>query len=349
MKTWSVYGKITGPALPTSQVRIGDAIVGPPSAGFSVPDPGALNLEWHGDVTSYAAHGPRMEIRTDCWVLFENLSLPTMEAAIEHVESVAVPRLVGALSHRSLGAPYRISIVGAGDGEHNYSDGAIIHSAFYEKTALSTEWVTYAHFRAACIGSNDHLSLASELFHRGIRCQDLAAGRLTLAASVLAFYQVLEACARIPPWTPPLSYEQDRARILTTAKANLNRKSTPAKQATTIQTAAVELNRLDNRYGDHRILHAAEHYGLDKAWRSRARDLGKLRNRSLGHASKLASTEDLRRWEVANEQSSESAAAVAATILDAAIDYVGGSGLNHPADSAPETPPQPPAPNDKHP
>lgn len=214
-----------------------------------------------------------MDIRSDCWVAFENVSASTVDEAIERVESQMVPRLVGALSHRNLGAPYRIHIVGASDGKESFGDSRIVMTVSYEKTPLPDDWAAYANFRASCIDSNRHLTLAAELFHRGIRYQDLVSGRLTLAASVLAFYQTLEACARIPEWSPPTTYETERTRILSTAKTELDRKSTPKKQAQAIQKAATDLNRLENKYGDQRIFQAAESFGLDADWRRQARDL----------------------------------------------------------------------------
>lgn len=324
-ETWSVYGKVAGPALPTHRVRIGNAIVGPPPAGFSLFQPSAPTIEWQADLTVVTATGPHMDIRSDCWVAFENLSASTVDEAIERVETEMVPRLVGALSHRNLGAPYRIHIVGASDGKESFGDSRIVMTVSYEKTPLPDDWAAYANFRASCITSNRHLTVAAELFHRGIRYQDLVAGRLTLAASVLAFYQTLEACARIPEWSPPTTYEAERAQILGRTKTELDRKSTPKKQALAVQKAATDLNRLENKYGDQRIFQAAESFGLDADWRRQARDLGKLRNKSLGHASSLAAWSDLLHWEGTGEQTPESAAAVASRMLDAAIDFVAGA------------------------
>jgi hypothetical protein len=324
---WRVWARITGPRLPFSRVKIGRAWVGPIADGSYRPSgPTPPTLSWSGaDYNYFSATAPQISVVSDCWIVVEGVDASDNFRAMRAVEAADIPLIVAALSAGSSGTAYRVQMVGADDGRDGLSDSPTVTTSASEKDELPETEIDKAKKRVAVLDDNKDLRTAATVFYRGLRYADFVAGPITSAASVLAFYQVLEACARVVPWTPAPDYDKQRAAILHTLRDQLASKSLVNKQATAVSQANDKLSRLDAKYMSLRIEHAANELALGKGWIERERDLGKFRNSRLGHASELPPDEQLSEWVNVNVAEPLSAYALASAMLDVAIKYVMGT------------------------
>jgi hypothetical protein len=319
---WRVWARIAGPRLPLSDVRIGRAMIGPGPKGYRPPGETVPSLSWaEEDLNFYSAVAPRMSVTSDCWIVIEGVVAADSWQAIAAVEEADVPLIVTALSAGSSENAYRVEMVGADDGADGYGISPVVATLANDKVGLTDAEIANTKARVTVLTNNRDLKTASGLLYRGLRYSDFSAGPISMAASILAFYQVIEACARLVPWVPADDYDEQRAVILATLRHQLDAKALVKKQADAVTTASNGLSRLDARFSSLRIEHAASELGLSQEWISRQRDLGKFRNSRLGHASELPSATQMSGW-VANVAEPASAYALASTMLAASIEYI---------------------------
>lgn len=322
---WRVWARITGPALPTSPVQIGRALVGPVSGKYRPPEPPPPPVNGPVGSTYFVARGAELEVTSECWVLVHGVEADRDDRAIEQVADGVIPNLLAALSAGYAEYPYRIEMVGADNGVEGFGYSAVSSMAFFDVAELSPQRAAEADARSRAISGHPDLVLAADLLARGLQYLDLGAVRLSHAAAVLSFYQVLEACSRVVPWDRPDTFDGDCNRVISELESALKAKKTRQKRVTAVKHAAVALDRLDAKYTSLRIEHAANTFGLGKGWLNRARALGKFRNAHLGHANELPSWEQLQEWTRVEAEATTSAFAIASSMLAGAIIYVQGS------------------------
>ncbi len=318
-KSWRVWARLTGPDLPLTDVTIGRALVGPGPKGYRPTGPPTSPvLNWNSDLTYFAASAPTMRVVSDCWVVISDVVATSSDKAIDQVASDDVPYIVAALSAGGTKNPYRVQLWGADDGSTGESPSGVVKTAAFPKDALAPERLEEVRQILEAIKSDSKLSVAAEVFYRGVQYGDYAAGSPTAASAVLAFYQVLEACAATVESVPPDDFEAQREAIAGSLRTALNKKSTAKKQAAAIRAANDALNRLDLKYASLRIENAASVFGLDSDWIDRSRDLGKFRNTKLGHPNSLPALSEFGKWE-RDTGDKMGAYGLASTMLRAAI------------------------------
>jgi len=227
--------------------------------------------------------------------------------------------VVAALSAGSENVGYRIQMIGADDGTAGQTVGATTSSTEFLLAELTPDELEVARSRLAMMENKKDLAVAATQFDRGLRLSDMNAGELTTSAAILAFFQVLEACSRLVPWTLPEDYDEQRAAILGTLRKELDAKTLVKKQAEAVGKANGALARLDARHISLRIEHAAKELGLNQHWIERERELGKLRNSRLGHASNPATLAQMAEWARLDVAEPLSAYGLASTMLAAAF------------------------------
>ncbi len=316
--TWRVWARITGPKLPAEAVWIGAARVGPAPGEYRPPSPVQLNVKWaDGEQSEYTTTSPRVAVTSDCWIIVEGVEARDNWAAISQVEEREIPAVVAALSAGRPEGAYRVELVGADNGAEGFGVSPTVSTTALPKSNLGSYEVIEAKTRMALLLDHPSLTTAAELLYRGIRYSDMVAGPLSSAAAILAFYQVVESLATLIPWTPAEDYEVQRAQVVKVLRDKLARLGAVKKQAAAIEEARNNLARLDARFGSLRIEHAAETFGINEAWIIRARELGKLRNRSLGHAARLPSVAVLAEWDRVDGTEPFSAYGLASVMLAA--------------------------------
>lgn len=317
-----MWARITGPALPASQVQIGRALVGPVSGTYRPPEPPPPPVSGPSGSTFFVARGAELEVTSECWAIVHGVEADSDDRAIAHVADEVIPNLLAALSAGYTAYPYRIELVGADNGVEGFGYSAVSSMAFFDAMELSAQRAAEADARSRVISGHPDLALAADLLARGLQYLDLGAVRLSHAAAVLSFYQVLEACSRIVPWDRPETFDADCSRVIRELESALKAKKTRQKRVTAVKHAAVALDRLDAKYTSLRTEHAAATFGLSRDWVDRARALGKFRNTHLGHANELPSWEQLQEWTRVEAEATTSAFAIASTMLGAAIIHV---------------------------
>lgn len=318
---WRVWGRVLGPALPKERVRFGNVVIGPKPKGVNIPKPSAPTLTAETDVNYRTSTAPQLHIESDCWLMVDGIEANSADEAIAYAATAEVPSLMVALSHQDLVHPYITEIVGADDGATTVGDSAIVSIQQFAKDELPIEWVEFASSRKQIIESNPQLLSASNRYYAGLTYEIMTAGPLVQASSLLAYFQVLEACSIIPPWSKPDSFEEDRAKILSQVTFELGTKTNDNKRAQAVQSAVNKLNQLENKYLSLRIKHAADAFGLGKAWVNRAQEFGKLRNQRLGHAGSPPTEEIMRSW-IGSNNTKQTASELAREMIDAAVSYV---------------------------
>lgn len=318
--SWRVWARVTGPQLPLSDYRIGNATFGPGPAGYRPPGPSAAPVLKHPKgTTSFSATAPSMKIDSDCWIVVTDVRAPTADAAVAKARAETIVPLVAALSAGNLNSPYRAVIWGTDDGHEGSSYTGVVKTAMYSIEDLDSARLSEARSRVELARANKHLGIASELFYRGVEYSDFTAGAATEASSLLSFYQVLEACAQVVKWVLPEDYEDECNLIARELAKSLARKSLVKNTNKAIHAASDSLKRLDARFVNQRIEHAALTFGLDRRWINRAHDLGKFRNSRLSHPSNLPSLTEMSQW--GQHKGEESAYALASSMLAAAFRY----------------------------
>ncbi len=296
-------------------------MVGPGPAGYRpVGPPSGPQLKPVADSTYFTAASPALRVVSDCWVIVPGVRATRSDLAIRKAVAEEIVPLIAALSAGERRNPHRVQVWGVDDGKQGSSFSEAVKIAYYAKEDLPAEKLAVAQARVASLHKNSKLAVASEIFYRGVEYSDFAAGPLTSASSILAFYQVLEACADVVPWMTPADYDEKSAAIAATLKKTLEGKALAKKKAKAIRASNDALNRLDAKYTSLRIEHTASTFGLEKHWIERSRELGKFRNSRLSHPSALPSPSEMNEWEAQNNE--WSAYALASTILAAAFHYV---------------------------
>lgn len=320
-RTWRVWARITGPQLPLADVRIGNAILGPGPAGYRPPaPPTAPTLNMVADATFFVATAPTMRVVSDCWVVVADVQAARSDEAIRKASAEEILPLVAALSAGETKNPYRVQTWGVDDGKQGSSLGDPAKTTAFHKEDLDPAKLAEVRARVTLLHTNTRLAVASEVFCRGVQYSDFVAGPPTAASAILAYYQVLEACAGVVPWVQPPDYDNKNAAIAAKLKAALESKTLSKKKAAAIRAASGELDRLDAKYVSLRIEHAAAIFGLEKRWIERSRELGKFRNNKLGHANSLPLPRELSEWE--DDGKEGSAYALASIMLAAAFKYI---------------------------
>ena len=294
---WRVWGRITGPHLPVSRVQIGRATVGPlPVSSYRPPEPVALNVSIPDAISSFVTFAPTIKVESECWILVEGVVASRADYAMERARAEDIAMVVAALSAGSKEAAYRVQVVSADDGTTGQTLSATSSSTEFLRAELTAAELVTARSRMALMEDREDLAVAARQFDRGLRLSDLTAGELTTSAAILAFFQVLEACSRLVPWSRPDDYDDQRAAILATLRNELDAKALIKKKAGAVDKASNALARLDAKYMSLRIEHGAKELGLDQHWIERERELGRFRNSRLGHASNPATLLQMAEW-----------------------------------------------------
>ena len=228
-----------------------------------------------------------------------------------------LPPLMVAFSNPNFPQPARIELVGADDFQEPYVWSRIMRVTLYNPTlGISVERVGELADIVQTIAANKNLKLASELYSRSVEYLDMTAGSPSIAACVLAAYQVLETCSRIVPITPDDMSEDKTEAIWKALRDKLSSKSQTRKKITAIQQAANDIKRLQQKHMGLQIEHAARAFGLDQEWINKVRALGKTRNSMLAHPRSLADLD-------ANDDSVDAqvAISIALGMLNKAITY----------------------------
>lgn len=259
------------------------------------------------------------EVDSDCWLIAEVPATDPDSAFRRAIEDV-LPRVVSVLSLAVPLAPYRIQVLGAQGPTGAYTYSTYKAVLYYGEDVLSEDDAQVASARLDACGDNEHLANALHAFGRGIDLLGQYGGTTTTSAAVLAFFQVLESCAMVVRWDPPADYGVRQQEILRTARDALNSRRGERRQEAAIHTASDALKRLDARFTDFRIVHAARAFGLAETWIHRAKELGRFRSQRLGHGSTPPSMKELELW-APSGPSEDSAFSVSAAMLRAATDY----------------------------
>jgi hypothetical protein len=323
---WQAWGKIVGPRLPETTLVVGNITIGPLPPGNYPSTLPLADPKPQTDLPYFVATAPRMHVTSPCWLIVHGIEADSSDAAARIAQTEAIPVITGLLSAGNTEQPYRVQFFGVQDeplqhGADSFSD--IQSLVLFETTPLSLSDANDILVTARnVVTANEHLLSATHAFSRGVTQSDNGGSAQPLAASVLAFYQVLEACAQVVPWEPAPDLEEQHARIARSLRDTLNSSKATRKKRAAIGEASRSLDRLDARYTTVRVDHAAQTFNLPKSWTNRARDLAKFRNTRLGHAGRAPSIEELMSWHHGSPAVTTSAYAIASTMLGAAIDYV---------------------------
>lgn len=322
--SWRVWARITGPSLPATPLRLGNSVVGPAPTGYRPPNvPPPLSLAWpENEFNYFTATAPQLIVSSHCWIIVEGVGGVNEDAAKIWVEENEIPAIVAALSAGQGGQAYRVQIVGADNGNDGYAVSPVIATVGQPNAELEPAELQHAKERVTLTLANKTLATATKLFYRGLRYEDLTAGALSMAASTLAFYQTIEACAKLVAWAPAEDYDKQRAEVVARLRKALGAHTATKKQASAVRTANTALDRLDARFVSLRIEHAARVLDLGAEWVNRERELGKLRNNRLGHPSELPAISELAGWTRTDVDQSLSAYGLASTMLAASFRYL---------------------------
>lgn len=320
MANWEAWGKLIGPALPLGPIRIGRCEIGPRSGSVPIT-PVMPAIHPSGSRPFLHVQAASLEANSECWFVVKDIQAPNPDAAYLLAESEVVPPFVAALSAYFGDHPFRVQLLGVQGPGGGYSYSTVQAFLEFEPTTLEPEDAIEAlgAWQDAFAGC-DHLRSAANSLARGISLFDLAGGANTTASAVLAFYQTIESCSLVAPWTPPEDYDAQRTESVRILKAALDSRKTINKKVAAVETANRALLRLDAKYASLRIEHAARSFDLPAEWVRRTRELAKLRNSRLGHGAPSLSAADLTTWEHGT-YSSESAYGLATRMLAAAVRF----------------------------
>lgn len=320
-RLWQAWAKIVGPRLPVSSVRFGNAELRMLPHGQHPPKASPVHPQPEDNVPFFVTTAASTDITSDWWLVIHDIESDDPDEALRIAQLREVPLALAALCAGSHEQPYRVDLQGVESGPESYSYSIVQSMVMFEKTELPLADIGRAlDDRLPKIRLHHSLNSASLAFSRGIELSDMPNGSATAASSILAFYQVLEACSHVVPWEPPSDYDAQKASIITKLATSLASRKNPHHKANSIEAAASALGRLDAKYMTLRIENAAAVLGLSDEWKKSAKNLSKFRNTKLGHGGGTLPDESLHGWHH-GEARPDSAYALASTMLARAIDY----------------------------
>jgi len=274
------------------------------------------------DVPHFVSTAASLDITSDWWLVIHDIQADDPDEAQRIAKSKEVPLALATLSAGTNEHPYRVDLHGVESGEDSFSYSVIRSTVWFESAELPIDEIRQSlDVRLPKVRRNRSLESASLAFARGIDLSDMPNGPATAGSSILAFYQVLEACSYVVMWEPPPDYEGQREGIIARLGRVLASRKNSMKKASAIEAAASALGRLDAKYATLRIDNAATALALSDAWKKAAKNLGQFRNTKLGHGGGTPSEDALHSWHH-GEARADSAYALASIMLAAAIDYV---------------------------
>lgn len=301
-RPWVVLAQIAGPKLPRTRIEIGGITLGPraPEDGVA-PTITNPSVNGNGSYSQFFVTEADLSIVSECYARIPVMARGAMEAARIGRE-LALPQLAAALSLGHSGVPHRIKFLGLEDARGTTVGLVHVAASFYNDEILSEADRNYADETYKAISRDPILSRASILLWRGLTLEDAGGDVTTKAASLMAYYQVVETCANAVPWIPPQDLEMRRADILRILEQKLSRASQAKTKAAAVEQAAGSLRRLKFISISAKMEHAAAVLNLPPEWKIAMKALHKLRNSRLGHAEELPRHEELDPWFTTREE-----------------------------------------------
>jgi hypothetical protein len=321
---WNIWAKVVGPKLPTGIINVGNIKIGPiqdPDYAQRIPQP---HVNPNEDQLYLRVRTSSAEIKSDCWVLIKDVEAPDPDSAYADAEREYVPLVVASLSATVGSHPYHVEVLeiqgtNANQERFHYSDEVVL--APYDRVPLDREVLALALGRWRHLYEDEgHLRNAAFALARGIRTLAMSPAREGTSASLLAYFQVIEACSNLVRWEAPPELSVSQEAVLKSLQQVMTTNRPIARKASAVHQASVDLKRLTNSFLDLRIQNAAERFGLDSNWLSDVREFKKTRDQVLSHAQRSINQQELNRWAYPAE-GRRSAYELARTMLTAATKY----------------------------
>lgn len=313
-----------GPQLPERVIRVGDVSIGPIIADSypkRLPDP-PINFSLYP--VHLRVRLASVEVGGACWIVIRDVEADEPDAALYKVKRDILPPVMAALSAGVASDPYHVEVMGlegASRGAGNYEYSAVQSFKYFEPTDLDRDTV------ALLLGRWRHtyeeegpLRTAADAFVRGMRSATDSSGIEGTSASILAFFQVIEACVNVAPWNPPPELEEQQVEVLRQLRDELDSSKVVKQKVSSVHSSSDALKRLRNSFLDLRMEHAAGVLGLGGEWLDSARALKKTRDQELGHNKGVPSEAKLEVWRH-NPDNASSAYTLAMRALRSATQY----------------------------
>lgn len=324
MPMWNVWGRVVGPSLPREVINIGDVRIGPIQAETYPSRLPKRPMDLSGYPTHIRVNRPEVDIGSDCWLVVGGVEADDPDAALYKVRRDVAPLVIAALSARVASEAYHVELLGvegAERGQGNYEYSAVESFIYFEPEELPRDEAAAALGRWRRLYEQDGpLRTAAHALARGVRAAETSSGIEGTAASLLAYFQVIEACASVAPWEPPSELEEQQQAVLDMLDGALSSERPTRRLVSGVHSASDALKRLTNTFLDLRIQHAASTFGLDAEWLEGARALKKTRDQELGHSKGGPNERELEEWSH-SDGSVRSAYSLAMPILRAATLY----------------------------
>lgn len=296
LPTWRVWGRVAGPELPVVTLNLEDIAIGPLPPGLDLPELLETPQVDIGQPFYFHAAPAFVRVTSECYVRI-NVAAESAFAAIDKARATHVPLLQAALSLRQPGGLYRVQLVAAENELDRQMAGGPFQFGFFDVAPMSPASTRRfeENYRAA-LGDPD-VRRPLLMFGRAIALSEMGTDPALQAASLLAFFQVLELVAGKVAWAPPADQEEQREVLVKELQVELvNPNSSTQKKVTAVRRTEAALGRLELRYTSLRIEHAARMLGLGPDWLEPAQRLSRLRNTALGHVSSATETNGLGPW-----------------------------------------------------
>ncbi|MCJ1686202.1 hypothetical protein [Rathayibacter sp. VKM Ac-2927] len=323
MTNYRVWGRVAGHHLPQQNVKIGHIGLGP---GTGLRTVGLRVENMDATFSDYsAANGPSLSlnVQSPCF-MWVDVEADTARAAQHLVAANEMPLLVSILSMRSPGSGYWAEITGSFDtvnGTNGELSGPVSIFARYPESPMTFEALTTHAQDFATIAAHPPLAVASKLLARGFRLASYGGHVFEQSAALLAYFQVLEACARIVPRDVENSTADAQIQAaLLTLRRKLAVGAKQHRQVEDVRTATKAFNRAELRFVSDQIDNAAQVLGLPSEWKVRAHALTALRNKRLSHPGGEATEAELLPW-FPSPSAPSGAFEVARAILVATVEW----------------------------
>lgn len=296
-KCWRVCGRIAGQNLPNAVIRVGSVNVGPlPSGvtGVGKPDINSIRPDAH---TYFFAKSGVIDVASECHFWVDRYAR-TPEEAIEWVEQNEVPLLHTVFTLLDQSTPCQVEIVWTTDGERKFGHfSSSSRFAFWDPQPLTEANARKLDSLYRRLTINSIAGSAARTLSKAIQQEATSGGKSAEQESaILLYYKVIEQIATSITVEPPSDREEKQQAILQRLSKVMSSTKALKKKVSAVHDAQRKLSVLDTKYTALRIQAAADALGLSNEWKKVATQLGKARNRKLGHPGAEMSASERRAW-----------------------------------------------------